>query len=154
MSETVSSFGFDLQLGRLLSELLTPTVESPRTGPDADTVREQVACGEPPAPNFSTRDPFDVLRERGISEEVQAARGYIPYYGKKHPKHDHEKGSTATADADAFLRHGTPMGDAGARTFKVTGLAASDVLKPQWKTSVGTMTKRWMSMSVRPITVT
>jgi hypothetical protein len=39
-------------------------------------------------PEFSTSDPHQPLIDRGISEEVWEARGYIPYYGRNHPKHD------------------------------------------------------------------
>lgn len=33
-------------------------------------------------------DPYLPLRARGISPEVQEARGYVPYYGRKHPLYD------------------------------------------------------------------
>lgn len=35
-------------------------------------------------------DPFQPLHDRGISEDVWTERGYIPYYGERHPKHDPE----------------------------------------------------------------
>lgn len=33
-------------------------------------------------------DPYEPLRERGVSPEVWAARGYAPYFGKRHPNYD------------------------------------------------------------------
>src|SRR5437867_3453406 len=37
---------------------------------------------------MNNQDPFQPLTDRGISDEVRDARGYVPYYGKHHPKYD------------------------------------------------------------------
>src|SRR5215216_5240711 len=46
----------------------------------------------PPGP-----DPLDPLWERGVSRDVAEARGYMPVYGRKHPKHDPESVRAAYA---------------------------------------------------------
>ena len=35
-------------------------------------------------------DPFQPLWNRGVHPDVVAARGYVPYYGRRHPLHDPE----------------------------------------------------------------
>ena len=35
----------------------------------------------------ASSDPFEPLRRRGIRVDVQQERGYLPYYGRHHPKH-------------------------------------------------------------------
>lgn len=39
---------------------------------------------------MSIPDPFEPLRARGVAREVWEARGYVAYYGRRHPRHDPE----------------------------------------------------------------
>ena len=48
----------------------------------------------------ATHDPFDALRARGVSDEVIAARGYTPFYGKDHTRFDQTKRDAVLARWD------------------------------------------------------
>jgi hypothetical protein len=47
-----------------------------------------------------TASPYAPLRKRGISDEVINARGYVPYFGRRHPLYDPEAVGRVLADFD------------------------------------------------------